>query len=394
MAETKNMIVNMGPQHPATHGVLRVVLELDGEIVVKATPHLGHLHRGLEKLGETNTYHQALTLTDRMDYTGALLNNLGYCLTVEKLLGIEDQIPPRAHVLRVCLCELQRIAGHLLWLASHALDIGAMTVLFYAFRERETIHDILEEVTGARLTPSFVRVGGLAADVPPVFFEKVRAFVKEFPGRVDEYEGLLTQNKIWRSRTEGIGIISKEECVQYSLTGPVLRAAGIKWDLRKVQPYCGYDTYDFEVPTGTVGDVYERYLVRLAEMRQSIRIVSQALERLASTPGPVMADIACVTPPPKQEVYENIDALIRHFKLMSAGFKTPEGDVYMSIEATKGELGYYIVSDGSEKPYRLRVRPPCFINLQSIEKMIVGRMVADVIAVIGSLDIVLGEIDR
>jgi NADH-quinone oxidoreductase subunit D len=386
------MIVNMGPQHPATHGVLRVVLELDGEVVVKATPHLGHLHRGLEKLAETKTYHQALTLTDRMDYTGALLNNLGYCLAVERLVGIEGQLPERANVLRVCLCELQRIAGHLLWLASHALDIGAMTVLFYAFRERERIHDVLEEVTGARLTPSFIRVGGLAQDAPPSFFEKARRFVQEFPKRVDEYEGLLTNNKIWRQRTEGIGILSKEDCIRYSLTGPVLRAAGIQWDLRKVQPYCGYETYDFEVPTGTVGDVFERYLVRLAEMRQSIRIVDQALRRMPE--GPVLLDDPRFTPPPKEDVYENIEALIRQFKLMSTGFKAPAGDVYASVEATKGELGYYLVSDGTEKPWRFRVRPPCFINLQALEEMIVGRLVADVIAVIGSLDIVLGEIDR
>ncbi len=392
MADTKNLIINMGPQHPATHGVLRVVLELDGETVVRAIPHLGHLHRGLEKLAETKTYHQAITLTDRMDYTGALINNLGYCLAVEKLLGIEDQIPERAQVLRVCLAELQRIAGHLLWLGTHALDIGAMTVLFYAFRERETVIDMLEDVTGARLTPSFVRIGGLAADAPPVFFEKARAFVKEFPSRVDEYERLLTNNKIWRQRTEGIGIISKEECIQYALTGPVLRAAGLKWDLRKAQPYCGYETYDFEIPTGTVGDVFERYLVRLAEMRQSIRIVEQALDRMPD--GPVMADVPEITPPPKDTVYEDIGCLIRHFKLMSGGFRAPEGDVYMSVEATKGELGYYLVSDGSEKPYRFRVRPPCFINLQALEDMIKGRMVADVIAVIGSLDIVLGEIDR
>jgi len=392
MAETRNMIVNMGPQHPATHGVLRLVLELDGETVVRVVPHLGHLHRGLEKLAETKTYHQALTLTDRMDYVGALLNNLGYTLAVEKLLGIEDQIPARATVLRVCLCELQRIASHLLWLASHALDIGAMTVLFYTFRDRETVMDMLEDVHGARLTPSYIRVGGLPADVPPVFFEKARAFIKDFPRRIDEYEGLLTQNKIWKGRTEGIGILSKDECVQYALTGPVLRAAGVKWDLRKAQPYCGYETYDFEIPTGTVGDVYERYLVRLAEMRQSLRIAEQALDRMPD--GPVMLDDPRFTPPPKQDVYEHIEALIRHFKLMSDGFKAPEGDVYMGIEASKGELGYYLVSDGSEKPWRFRVRPPCFVNLQAIEPMIVGRMVADVIAVIGSLDIVLGEIDR
>lgn len=392
MAETRNMIVNMGPQHPATHGVLRVVLELDGETVVKATPHLGHLHRGLEKLAETKTYTQALTLTDRMDYTGALINNLGYILAVEKLLDIEDRIPPRATVLRVLLAELQRLAGHLLWLATHALDLGAMTVLFYAFRERETIHDMLEDVTGARLTPSFIRVGGLPQDAPPVFFDKLRAFIKEFPRRLDEYEGLLTQNKIWRGRTEGVGILSKDDCVQYALTGPVLRAAGVKWDLRKAQPYCGYETYDFEIPTGTVGDVYERYLVRLVEMRQSLRIVQQALQRLPD--GPVMLDDPRLTPAPKQDVYEHIDALIRQFKLMTTGFKVPAGDVYMSVEATKGELGYYLVSDGSEKPLRFRVRPPCLVNLQALEPMIVGRLVADVVAVIGSLDIVLGEIDR
>lgn len=392
MAETRNMVVNMGPQHPATHGVLRLVLEIDGETVVAVTPHLGHLHRGLEKLAETKTYHQALTLTDRMDYVGALLNNLGYTLAVEKLLGIEGQIPTRATVLRVCLCELQRIASHLLWLASHALDLGAMTVLFYTFRDRETVMDLLEDVHGARLTPSYIRVGGFPEDAPPVFFEKARAFIKDFPSRIDEYERLLTQNKIWKGRTEGIGIISKQECVQYALTGPVLRAAGVKWDLRKAQPYCGYETYDFEIPTGTVGDVYERYLVRLAEMRQSLRIAEQALDRMPE--GPVMLDDPRFTPPPKQDVYEHIESLIRHFKLMSDGYKAPPGDVYMSVEASKGELGYYLVSDGTEKPWRFRVRPPCFVNLQALEPMIVGRMVADVVAVIGSLDIVLGEIDR
>jgi NADH-quinone oxidoreductase subunit D len=392
MAETRNMVVNMGPQHPATHGVLRLVLEIDGETVVGVVPHLGHLHRGLEKLAETKTYHQALTLTDRMDYVGALLNNLGYTLAVEKLLGIEDQIPARATVLRVCLCELQRIASHLLWLASHALDLGAMTVLFYTFRDRETVMDLLEDVHGARLTPSYIRVGGFPEDVPPVFVEKARAFIKEFPSRIDEYERLLTQNKIWKGRTEGIGIISAEQCVQYALTGPVLRAAGVGWDLRKAQPYCGYETYDFEIPTGTVGDVYERYLVRLVEMRQSLRIAEQALDRMPE--GPVMLDDPRFTPPPKQDVYQHIESLIRHFKLMSAGYKAPAGDVYMSVEASKGELGYYLVSDGTEKPWRFRVRPPCFVNLQALEPMILGRMVADVVAVIGSLDIVLGEIDR
>ncbi len=392
MAETKNMIVNMGPQHPATHGVLRLVLELDGETVVDVIPHLGHLHRGIEKLAEHKTYHQALTLTDRMDYTGALINNLGYCLAVEKLLDIEGEIPDRANVLRVCLSELQRIAGHLLWLATHALDIGAMTMLFYCFREREIIHDLLEEVTGARLTPSFIRVGGLADDINDKFITKTTDFIKKFPSRVDEYELMLTHNPIWRKRINGIGIISQEDCISYAITGPVLRAAGVSYDIRKAQPYSGYESYDFEIPTGTTGDVYDRYTVRLTEMRQSTRIVEQALDRLAD--GPVMLDDFRYTPPPKEDVYNSIEGLIRHFKLMSAGYKAPEGEVYMSVEGTKGELGYYLVSDGSENPYRFRVRPPCFINLQALKDMSVGHMVADVIAVIGSLDIVLGEIDR
>jgi len=386
------MIVNFGPSHPATHGVLRVILELDGETVVDAIPHMGHLHRGLEKLAEHKTYHQALPLTDRMDYTGALINNLGYSLAVEKLLDIEDDIPERAKVLRVLLCELQRIAAHLLWFSTHALDIGAMTVFFYAFRDRETIHDILEEATGARLTPSFIRPGGVAADINDKFIEKARAFIKSFPALMDEYELLLNKNKIWLKRTKNIGMMSAEECKKYAVTGPVLRAAGIKWDLRKAQPYCDYDTYDFEIPTGTIGDVWERYLVRMEEMRQSLRIVEQALDRLP--PGPVMLDDFRYTPPPKEQVYNCIEGLIRHFKLMSSGYKAPEGDVYMSVEATKGELGYYLVSDGSEKPYRFRVRPPSLVNLAALKDMIVGRMVADVIAVIGSVDVVLGEIDR
>ncbi|TLN22207.1 NADH-quinone oxidoreductase subunit D [bacterium] len=392
MSETKNMILNLGPSHPATHGVLRVVLELDGETVRDVTCHLGHLHRGMEKLAEHKTYHQALPLTDRMDYTGALLNNLGYALAVERLLDVEGDIPPRAQVARVLLCELQRIAGHLLWLAAHALDIGAMTVLFYTFRDRERIHDMLEDVTGARLTPSFIRPGGLAADLPDSFFAKARSFVKDFPAIVDEYERLLTDNRIWRKRTTGIGIISKETCVQYALTGPVLRAIGVKWDLRKALPYSGYENYDFEIPTGTIGDVFERYKVRVEEMRQSNRIVAQALDRMVG--GPVMIDDFRYAPPAKEEVYNSIEGLIRHFKIMSAGYKAPPGDVYMSVEATKGELGYYLVSDGSEKPYRWRVRPPCLINLQALKEMCLGGLVADVIAVIGSIDIVLGEIDR
>ncbi len=392
MSKTKNMIVNLGPSHPATHGVLRVVLELDGETVVDAIPHMGHLHRGLEKLAEHKTYHQALPLTDRMDYTGALINNLGYSLAVEKLLDIEGDIPERANVLRVCLCELQRVAAHLLWFSTHALDLGAMTVFFYVFRDREKIHDILEEVTGARLTPSFIRPGGIAADVTDKFVEKTRAFLKEFPALMAEYELLLNKNRIWRKRTMGFGMLSKEDCIQYGITGPVLRAAGVEWDLRKAQPYCGYETYDFDIPTGTIGDVWERYLVRMEEIRQSLRLIEQSLDRLA--PGPVMLDDFRYTPPPKEEVYTCIEGLIRHFKLMSSGYKAPKGDVYLSVEGTKGELGYYLVSDGSEKPYRFRVRPPSLVNLAALKEMVVGRLLADVIAVIGSVDVVLGEIDR
>ena len=385
------MTINMGPQHPATHGVLRLLLELDGEIIVKAEPHIGYLHRGVEKLSESLTYAQALTLTDRLDYTSALSNNLAYCLAVEKLLDIK--IPKRAQYLRVLLAELQRIAAHLLWVATHALDIGAMTVLFYAFRERETILEMLELVTGARLTPSFVRIGGLAADIPDTFLPRVKEFVEDFPTRVDEYETLLTENIIWKKRTQNISPMSGEECINYGVTGPVLRASGVYYDVRKAYPYSSYEDFDFEIPLGKNGDVYDRYLVRLKEMRQSNRIVKQAAEKLPD--GPVSAsDAPLVVPPAKEEVGRDIAALIRHFKIMEEGFKPPRGEVYSSIESSKGELGFYLVSDGSNKPFRMRIRPPSFINLGALPKMIEGQMVADVVAAIGSIDIVLGEIDR
>jgi len=391
MAERRFMTINMGPQHPATHGVLRLLLELDGEVIVKATPHIGYLHRGVEKLSESLTYSQALTLTDRLDYTSALSNNLAYCLAVEKLLDIE--VPKRAQYLRVMFAELQRIAAHLLWLATHALDIGAMTVLFYAFRERETVLEILELVTGARLTPSFIRIGGLAQDIPETFLPRVREFVQEFPRRIDEYETLLTDNIIWKKRTENIAPLSAADCISYGVTGPVLRASGVYYDVRKAYPYSSYEDFDFEVPLGTRGDVYDRYLVRLKEMRQSNRIISQVLEKLPEGP---IANFAATqfVPPPKGDVTRDIAALIRHFKLISEGFRPPVGEVYASIESSKGELGFYIVSDGSPKPLRLRIRPPSFLNLGALPRMIEGQMVADVIAAIGSIDIVLGEIDR
>lgn len=391
MAESRYMTINMGPQHPATHGVLRLLLELDGEIIVKAEPHIGYLHRGIEKLAESMTYPQALTLTDRLDYTSALSNNLAYCLAAEKLLDIN--IPKRARYLRVLMAELQRIAAHLLWLATHALDLGAMTLLFYAFRERETIMEILELATGARLTPSFIRIGGLASDIPATFLPRVKAFVEDFPRRVDDYETLLTENIIWKKRTTNISPMSAEACIQYGITGPVLRASGVCYDVRKAYPYSSYEDFDFEIPLGKNGDVYDRYLVRLKEMRQSNRIVKQAADKLPE--GPFAAvDAPQVVPPPKEAVGRDIAALIRHFKIMEQGFRPPCGEVYASVESSKGELGFYLISDGTNKPFRMRIRPPSFINLAALPKMIEGQMVADVVAAIGSIDIVLGEIDR
>jgi NADH-quinone oxidoreductase subunit D len=388
--DARYMTLNMGPQHPATHGVLQIVLEVDGEIVVKATPVIGYLHRGVEKLAEVKTYHQALTLTDRLDYTSALSNNLAYCLAVEKLIGVE--IPKRAQYLRVILAELQRIAAHLLWLGTHALDIGAMTVFFYTFREREAITDIIEQVTGARLTPSFIRIGGLAKDMPDEFEGMVRTFVRGFPKRIREYETLLTDNIIWRKRTTHISPISAEDAISYGVTGPVLRASGVNYDLRKVFPYSSYEDFDFVVPLGKNGDVFDRYDVRLKEMFQSNRIIEQAMDRLPG--GPVNADAPLYVPPEKADVQNDMAALIRHFKLMEEGFKPPVGEAYGAIESSKGELGFYIVSDGSNKPFRFRIRTPSFPNIGAVPTMIKGQMIADVIAAIGSVDIVLGEIDR
>jgi len=390
MAETRYMTINMGPQHPATHGVLRLVLELDGEVVVRATPHVGHLHRGIEKLSETKTYHQVIPLTDRMDYTNGIGNNLGYVLTVEKLLGIEA--PKRAQYIRVALTELQRLAAHLIWLATHALDIGAMTVLFYCFRERESILRIIEEASGGRLTPTYFRIGGLARDIPEEFKGRVMDFLTDFPRRINEYETLLTKNVIWMRRTKRVGILTAEDAVNYGASGPTLRGSGVRWDVRKRFPYSGYDEFDFEIPIGQVGDVYDRYMVRLEEMRQSARIIGQAVENLPD--GRIMADDPRVVLPPKDDVQRNIDALIRQFKIVSEGFEPPEGEVFMSVEAPKGELGFYIVSDGSNHPCRIKIRTPSFINLSVLPKMIEGGLIADVVSTIGSIDIVLGEIDR
>jgi NADH-quinone oxidoreductase subunit D len=390
MATTETMTLNMGPQHPSTHGVLRLVLELDGEVITKITPHIGFLHRGVEKLSEHRTYHQILPLTDRLDYLAPMSNNLGYILTVEKLLDI--QVPERAQTIRIIMAELTRLQSHLVWLACHALDIGAMTVFIYAFRERETIMEIYELISGARMTSNFFRAGGLSMDVPPEFEAKVRSFVADMPGYLDTYEGLLTTNPIWLKRTVGNGVISAEDAIDIGITGPALRGSGVDWDMRRDNPYAGYENYQFEVPLGENCDTFDRYKVRLIEMREACKIVEQALDRLK--PGPVLADNPQVCYPPKENVYNTIEGLIHHFKIASEGYPVPEGEVYQGIEAPKGELGFYIVSDGGNKPYRMRVRPPSFVNLQAIEQMSTGSMIADLVAVIGTLDIVLGEIDR
>jgi NADH-quinone oxidoreductase subunit D len=390
MATTETMTLNMGPQHPSTHGVLRLVLELDGEVITKITPHIGYLHRGIEKLSEYRTYHQILPLTDRLDYLAPMSNNLGYIVAVEKLMAVE--VPERAETIRIIMTELTRLESHLVWIACHALDIGAMTVFIYAFRERETVMEIYELISGARMTSNFFRVGGLSQDVPDEFVKKVSDFIDVMPGYLDQYEGLLTTNPIWLKRTVGNGVISAEDAIDFGITGPALRGSGVDWDLRRDNPYSGYEKYQFKVPVGEKCDTYDRYKVRLIEMREACKIVRQGLDRLK--PGPVLADCPQVCYPPKENVYNSIEGLIHHFKIASEGFPAPEGEVYQGVEAPKGELGFYIVSDGGNKPYRLRIRPPSFVNLQAIEKMAKGAMIADLVAVIGTLDIVLGEIDR
>ena len=390
MTEARTMTINMGPQHPSTHGVLRLVLELDGEVVVKCTPHIGYLHTGMEKIAESKRYQQVIPITDRMDYLAPLSNNLAYVLAVEKLMGIE--VPPRAKVIRVMMTELTRIGSHLVWLGTHAIDIGAMSVFLYAFREREQILDMYEQVAGARMMSSYFRVGGLFADLPERFEETVRSFVTSFPDRLAEYENLLTANPIWIQRTKGVGVIKPEDAVDLGMSGPNLRACGVPWDIRKSHPYSGYEQYSFEISRGTHGDVYDRYLCRIFEMRQSIAVVRQALERLPD--GPIAVQDPKVTPPPKPMVKKSMEALIHHFLLWSEGFRVPAGEVYQSIESPKGEFGVYLVSDGSNIPYRVHFRAPSFVNLQALPRMAEGRLVADVVAIIGSIDIVLGEVDR
>ncbi|ORJ57452.1 NADH dehydrogenase (quinone) subunit D [Geothermobacter hydrogeniphilus] len=392
MAKTETMTINMGPQHPSTHGVLQLVLELDGEIVRKITPHIGFLHRGVEKLAEHRTYHQVLPLTDRLDYLAPMHNNLGYVLAVEKLLGIDDQIPERANAVRVLMAELTRIKSHLVWLATHALDIGAMTVFLYCFRERERIMDFYEKISGARMTSNYFRVGGLSSDLPDGIEKEIRAFIDEMPGHVDTYEGLLSGNVIWQKRVMGVGVIEAKDAIDIGLTGPALRASGVDWDLRRDQSYCDYDKYDFQVITGKDGDTWTRYKCRLDEIRESCKIVRQVLDGLK--PGPILADCPKVCLPPKKDVVNTIEGLIHHFKIITEGFKPEPGEVYVGVENPKGEVGYYLVSDGSPHPYRMKIRPASFVNLQALPQMAEGAMIADVIAIIGTLDVVLGEIDR
>jgi NADH-quinone oxidoreductase subunit D len=386
MTEAKTMTLNMGPHHPATHGVLRLVLELDGETIVKATPHVGQLHRGIEKIAESMNFQQVIPLTDRLDYTAASLNNLGYCMTVEKLLGIE--VPKRAQYIRVIMSELARIMGHHLWIGSHALDIGAMTLIFYTFLDREMIMNINEELSGYRLTPSFLRIGGVAKDITHNFVKSVRDFVKWFPKAVDGYNTLLTDNIIWRKRTMGIGSISAEEAVNYGFTGPSLRGSGVSYDIRKALPYGSYDDFDFQIPVGENGDVYDRYLVRMEEFKQSLRIIDQAIENLPE--GPTKVDNPWVSNPETDEVTEDISSLIRRFKIQSEGPKSPIGEVYHSVEGSKGELGFYLIGDGTAQPYRMKIRSPCFILTSALPRLLEGHMIADEISIIGSLDIVLG----
>ena len=391
--EKETMVLNMGPHHPSTHGVLRLVVELDGETVVDVATDIGFLHTGIEKTMESKTYQKAVVLTDRTDYLAPLSNNLSYVLAVEKLLGCE--VPERATVARVLLVELQRIASHLVWLGTHALDLAAMSVFLYGFREREQILDIFELVSGARMMTSYFRVGGLAYDLPAGFDAAVEAFLQIMPGRIDEYEALLTDNPLWIERTQGIGAIDSEAAIALGLTGPGLRATGVAWDLRKTMPYCGYETYSFAIPTATHGDIYDRYLVRMAEMRESVSICRQALQRLRDIgPGPYMTSDRKIAPPPKSEITQSMEALIHHFKLWTEGFKPPRGDALAAVESPRGELATYIVSDGSAKPYRVHFRAPSFVNLQSLPHMARGHLVADLVALIASLDPVLGEVDR
>jgi NADH-quinone oxidoreductase subunit D len=386
----ETMLLNMGPQHPSTHGVLRLLLELDGEIVLNCVPDIGFLHTGVEKNMEAKTYQKAEVMTDRLDYLNPLGNNLVYCLAVEKLCELD--VPPRAQALRVILAELTRINSHLVWLGTSGLDLAAMSVFLYCMREREIILDIFEMISGARMMTTYIRPGGLWRDVPVEFEAAVRNFLSIMPGRIDEYETLLSTNELFLDRTKGIGVITAEQCLQWGITGPILRASGMAYDMRKAFPYSGYEQYAFDVPTCAEGDVYARYKVRVEEMRQSLRIIQQALDTLPM--GPVRSNNRKFVPPPRSELGVSMESLIHHFKLWTEGFSVPEGSVYVTTESPRGELGVYMESDGSAKPLRVRYHTPSFVNLQIMPLLTRGHFVADTVGVIGSIDIVLGDCDR
>jgi len=388
--EGETVLLNMGPQHPATHGVLRLLLELDGEVVINCIPDIGFLHTGIEKNMEAKTYIKAEVMTDRLDYLNNVGNNLVYCLAIEKLTELD--VPPRAQAIRVILTELQRLSSHLVWLGTHCLDLGAMSVFLYAFREREYIMDILEMVSGQRMMTTYIRPGGLWRDVPVAFEETVRDFIKMLPGRIKQYEDLLSKNRLFLERTKKIGVLSREDALSWGVTGPMARASGVNHDLRKSMPYSGYEQYDFDIPTHTDGDTYARYLVRMEEMRQSLRIVEQGLDKLPL--GPVRSNNRKYVPPPRSELSTSMEAVIHHFKLWTEGFSPPEGSVYVGVESPRGELGCYMESDGGPKPHRVQMRTPSFTNLQVLPILAKGHLVADLIALIGTVDIVLGDIDR
>jgi NADH-quinone oxidoreductase subunit D len=389
-SQDRTLVLNMGPQHPSTHGVLRLILEIDGETVVRMMPEIGYLHTGIEKTCEAKFYQQVVPLTDRIDYLCPLTNNLTYCLAVEKLLGLE--IPPKAQWMRVLMNELTRINSHLVWLGTHAMDLGAMTVFLYCFREREDVLRFFEMVSGQRMMTSYFRIGGLALEPPLGFFEKVKKFADRFPGNVDEYEGLLTGNPIFMMRTKGVGRLSTEDAIALGASGPTLRGSGVDIDLRRDAPYTGYENFKFKVPVSTEGDVFARYVCRVQELRESISIVQQALAGMPE--GPVKADAPKVVLPDREKMKTQMEALIYHFKIITEGFSVPAGEVYQAVESPRGEMGYYIVSDGTAKPYRVHMRGPSFANLQTLSKMCEGQLIADVIAAIGSIDVILGDIDR
>jgi NADH-quinone oxidoreductase subunit D len=417
MAEIRNYTMNFGPQHPAAHGVLRLVLELDGEVIERADPHIGLLHRGTEKLVEQRTYLQSVPYMDRLDYMSMMCNEHAYVMAIEKLLGL--QVPVRAQYIRVMFDEITRILNHLLWIGAHGLDVGAMTIFLYAFREREDLFDVYEAVTGARMHAAYYRPGGVYRDLPdrmPQYQENsfrskddikarnenrqgsvldfIEDFTNRFPTCVDEYETLLTDNRIWKQRTVGIGVVSPERALALGMTGPMLRGSGIEWDLRKKQPYEVYDRLDFDIPVGVNGDSYDRYLVRMEEFRQSNRIIRQCVDWLRKNPGPVIAIDSKIAPPSREGMKQDMEALIHHFKLFTEGFHVPAGEAYAAIEHPKGEFGIYLISDGANKPYRLKIRAPGFVHLSALDEMTRGHMLADLVAIIGTQDIVFGEIDR